>query len=95
MTLHATGDLIGGRYEVLSYVGEGGMQEVYLANDQLLARDVALKSPKNKSAAKRFRRSAVVSARVNHANVAKTLDYLEENSTAASLRIQRAGSRVF
>lgn len=82
MTLHATGDVIGDRYEIVDYIGEGGMQEVYLARDQLLARNVALKSPKNKSAAKRFRRSAVVSARVNHSNVAKTLDYLEENNTA-------------
>jgi serine/threonine-protein kinase len=58
------------------------MQEVYRATDLLLSRDVALKAPKNRSAAKRFKRSAVVSARVNHANVAKTLDYLEEDGFA-------------
>jgi eukaryotic-like serine/threonine-protein kinase len=82
MTIHAAGEVIGGRYEILAFVGEGGMQEVYRAKDRLLARDVALKCPKNKSAAKRFRRSAVVSAKVNHANVAKTLDYVEESGTA-------------
>lgn len=81
-TLHQAGDVIGGRYTVLSYVGEGGMQEVYRANDGLLGRTVALKAPKNRSAAKRFQRSAVVSARVNHANVAKTLDYVEEADRA-------------
>ena len=58
------------------------MQEVYRAQDNLLLRQVALKVPKNKSAAKRFQRSAVVSARVNHANVAKTLDYLEGEDRA-------------
>ena len=82
MTMHATGDVIGDRYKVLDFVGEGGMQEVYRAKDRLLDRAVALKCPKNKSAAKRFQRSAVVSAKVNHANVAKTLDYVEETHTS-------------
>src|SRR5260370_14178963 len=58
------------------------MEEVYEANDLLLRRAVALKVPKNKSAEKRFQRSAIVSAKVNHVNVAKTLDYLEENNRA-------------
>jgi serine/threonine-protein kinase len=78
--LHAKGDVIGGRYEVIEYVGQGGMQEVYRVHDSLLERDVALKSPKNPSARKRFNRSAVLSARVNHDNVAKTLDYIEEDA---------------
>lgn len=76
--LHATGDVIGGRYEVVDYIGQGGMQEVYRVHDKLLERDVALKSPKNPSAKKRFNRSATLSARVNHDNVAKTLDYVED-----------------
>jgi eukaryotic-like serine/threonine-protein kinase len=75
-TIHVAGDLVGERYEVLAYVGEGGMQEVYRAKDLLLSREIALKAPKNASAEKRFKRSAVVSARVNHVNVAKTLDYV-------------------
>jgi serine/threonine-protein kinase len=77
--IHSIGDVIGGRYEIVSEVGQGGMQEVYRANDELLSREVALKVPKSNSAEKRFKRSAVLSAKVNHANVAKTLDYLEEN----------------
>lgn len=76
--LHKAGDNVGDRYEVAAYIGEGGMQEVYHAKDLLLNRSVALKSPKGKSARKRFQRSAVVSAKVNHSNVAKTLDYLED-----------------
>jgi serine/threonine protein kinase len=74
------GDIIGGRYEINRYVGEGGMQYVYQAKDRLTDRFVALKTPKNKSATKRFRRSAIVAAKVNHPNVAKTLDYLKIDS---------------
>nr|WP_243434279.1 serine/threonine-protein kinase [Pseudomonas sp. 43(2021)] len=68
--------LVGDRYEVVSYLGEGGMQYVYVARDSITNRMVALKTPKNHSAEKRFHRSAVVAAKVNHPNVAKTLDYL-------------------
>lgn len=77
--LHKIGDAIGGRYTIIDEIGQGGMQEVYRAQDQLLSRTVALKAPKSNSAEKRFKRSAVLSGRVNHSNVAKTLDYLEES----------------
>jgi serine/threonine-protein kinase len=79
---HEAGDIVAGRYEVKKFVGEGGMQFVYGAHDNILHRDIALKTPKVDSAEKRFRRSAVVSAKVNHPNVAKTLDYFEEDNTA-------------
>jgi eukaryotic-like serine/threonine-protein kinase len=68
-----------GRYHVDAYVNEGGMQEVYEATDTLLGRKVALKRPKNDDGERRFDRSARVSAQVNHANVARTLDYFEQN----------------
>lgn len=77
----SAGDVIGGRYQIERYIDEGGMQFVYAAKDQLSSRIVALKTPKNKSAIKRFRRSAVVAAKVNHPNVAKTLDYVREGES--------------
>jgi len=67
------------RYEIIDYVGAGGMQYVYAARDTMLDRTVALKTPKDGAAEKRFHRSAVVAAKVNHPNVAKTLDYFETN----------------
>lgn len=70
-------DLIDDRYQIKEYINEGGMQFVYKAYDLTLERHVALKTPKNNSAEKRFKRSAVVAAKVNHPNVAKTLDYIE------------------
>ena len=35
--------IIDGRYKVISRVGSGGMADVYLAEDQLLGRQVAVK----------------------------------------------------
>src|ERR1041384_6157592 len=55
------------------------MQEVYRARDVVLERLVALKVPQDARVARKFRDSAVISARVNHPNVAKTLDYFEES----------------
>lgn len=76
---HSPGDTVNKRYKIVSYINEGGMQEVYLAKDIHLRRNVALKTPKTESAAKRFSRSAILSARINHPNVAKTLDFFEFN----------------
>lgn len=67
------------RYTIVKEIGEGGMQKVFLAKDNILDRHVALKTPKNKSAEKRFHRSAVLASKVNHPNVAKTLDYFIED----------------
>lgn len=71
------GNIISERYTIENYIDAGGMQFVYKAYDNILKKNVALKTPKNNSAEKRFKRSAVVAAKVNHPNVAKTLDYIE------------------
>jgi serine/threonine protein kinase len=70
--------IIGGRYEIVSELGRGGMQLVFRAHDRLRGVDVALKTPQVGQALKKFANSAKLSARINHHNVAKTLDYLEE-----------------
>jgi len=66
----------------LEYIGAGGMQEVYRAEDLAFNRQVALKAPKNLSASKRFDRSAVVSAKITHPNVARTFDFIPGETTA-------------
>lgn len=71
------GKVVAERYEVLKHIGQGGMQDVYLAKDLLLNSRVALKTPLPGQHARRFSQSAKIAARVNHHNVAKTLDYLE------------------
>lgn len=74
------GARIGDRYSVLRYISEGGMQEVFLARDEFLGREIALKVPFSQSARKRFDRSAALSAKVNHPNAARTLDYVVERT---------------
>ena len=72
------GSTVSSRYKIVSHIGRGGMQDVYLANDKLLGINVALKTPQVGQPDRRFGQSAIIAARVNHHNVAKTLDYVEE-----------------
>ena len=79
MSLLSSGEIVGDRYRIEAEIGHGGMQEVYRARDDVLQRTVAVKVPQDARVARRFRDSAVLSAKVNHPNVAKTLDYFEDN----------------
>lgn len=72
-----SGEMLGERYLVGRYLGAGGMQDVWYAEDTYFRRGVAIKTPKSNSARKRFKRSAVLSASINHPNVAKTLDFFK------------------
>ena len=74
------GNRYSGRYDVTEQVGSGGMQAVYAAKDILTDRDVVLKTPLPGQPVKRFGDSATISARVNHHNVAETIDYFVEDS---------------
>jgi eukaryotic-like serine/threonine-protein kinase len=80
--IYDTGHVVSNRYEIKQFLASGGMQEVYIALDRVLRRQVALKTPKTGSAAKRFKRSAMLSARINHPFVAKTYDYFESDDRA-------------
>src|SRR5215471_7385417 len=64
-----------GAYEVLAFIGKGGMGEVYRARDTKLKRDVALKVlpdafARDPGRMARFRREAEVLASLNHPNIA-------------------------
>jgi serine/threonine protein kinase/Tol biopolymer transport system component len=64
-----------GRYEIRSQIGEGGMGEVYLAEDTELRRKVALKVlprevASNQSRMRRFKQEAQAAAALNHPHIA-------------------------
>jgi eukaryotic-like serine/threonine-protein kinase len=78
--------LIDGRYRVLSRIGSGGMADVYLAQDELLGRDVALKVLHHHFAediefVERFRREASAAAGLSHPNIVAIFDRGEWNGT--------------
>ena len=72
--------LINGRYRVERKIGEGGMAIVYQGHDLLLARDVAIKTPRPQFASDsafraRFQREARASASLSHPNIIKVFDF--------------------
>jgi beta-lactam-binding protein with PASTA domain/predicted Ser/Thr protein kinase len=79
MSIPTPNTLIDGRYKVLSKLGSGGMADVYLAEDQQLGRQVALKLLHERFAAdpdfvERFRREARAAAGLQHPNVVSVYD---------------------
>src|ERR1700733_4021830 len=78
--------IIDGRYKVLSRIGSGGMADVYLAEDQLLGRQVAVKLLQHRFAedqefVERFRREASSAAGLSHPNVVAIFDRGEWDGT--------------
>jgi serine/threonine-protein kinase len=78
--------IIDGRYRVISRVGSGGMAEVYLAQDQLLGREVAVKVlhhhfAEDQEFVERFKREASSAAALSHPNIVGIFDRGEWNGT--------------
>ncbi len=73
------GQVLDRRYRVLSHIADGGMASVYVALDERLDREVALKVMRPSLAAdetfvSRFRREARSAARLSHPNVVAVYD---------------------
>lgn len=75
-----------GPYQITGLLGSGGMGKVYLARDDRLGREVAIKcfdgqgrNPETLS--KRFQREARLIAGLNHANIVGVYDILEQDGS--------------
>jgi eukaryotic-like serine/threonine-protein kinase len=81
-------EVLAGRYRLRTVIGRGGMGVVWLASDELLHRDVAVKEilwPQQLDAAERENlrqralREARTAARLNHPNVVGVYDVVERD----------------
>src|SRR5689334_23131098 len=75
----AKGELVAERYRVVRLIGEGGMGEVYEAEDLLLRESVALKLVRHDVAGdqkvvERFKREIQLARKVTHRNVCRIFD---------------------
>jgi serine/threonine protein kinase/tetratricopeptide (TPR) repeat protein len=73
------GTLLGGRYEILQTVGEGGMGAVYKAEDRELGRTVALKVIRpelasNPDILQRFKQEILLASKVTDRNIIRIYD---------------------
>jgi eukaryotic-like serine/threonine-protein kinase len=78
--------IVDGRYRVISRVGSGGMADVYLAADELLGRQVAVKIlhhhfAEDQEFVERFRREASSAAALSHPNIVAIFDRGEWQGT--------------
>jgi eukaryotic-like serine/threonine-protein kinase len=77
---------LGNRYRLVSRIAVGGMGEVWVAHDESLARDVAVKVLREEFAGdegflERFRTEARNSAQLSHPNIAQLYDYGEQDGS--------------
>lgn len=76
--------IIAERYELLDVIGRGGMADVYLANDTILNRTIAIKILRTSLAKDpvyiaRFQREASAAAALSHKNIVEIYDVGEDN----------------
>jgi serine/threonine protein kinase len=76
------GDIIAGRYEIISILGTGGSSIVYKCKDRVLKRELAIKvlSKVNLETEARFKREASLGTQFEHPNLLRVYDLGIDNS---------------
>ncbi|HEU4886436.1 MAG TPA: protein kinase, partial [Thermoanaerobaculia bacterium] len=88
-----------GHYQIVESLGQGGMGEVYRANDPRLGRDVAVKVLSralisDADASARFLREARAVASLSHANILSIFDFGTENGVTYAVMELLEGETV-
>lgn len=70
------------QFQVIKLIAKGGMGCVYLAYDEKLKRNVAIKAIRseyvnNHSSKERFKREALILSRINHPSICQIYDYID------------------
>lgn len=84
----SAGQILANRFEIIRFIAQGGMGEVYEALDKELNERVALKTVRFELAQKeqtveRFRREIQLARRVTHPNVCRTFDVFRHQESKA------------
>jgi len=85
--LTAPGRVLGGRYRLIEPLARGGMATVWIAEDPVLSRQVAVKVLRADLAADdatrvRFRHEAIAAAKLSHPNIVSTFDTGDDDGIA-------------
>lgn len=91
--LNLIGKVVGGRYRVISQLGEGGMGQVYLAEHVRMKRKSAIKIMRpalmhEPEALQRFTREAENASKISHPNVAAIFDFGETDEGMVYLAME-------
>lgn len=79
------GERISNRYKVIKKIGSGGMAKVYLAEDLILERNVAVKLMaynfhNDEASIRRFKREALSTTELTHPNIVNVVDVGEDDT---------------
>jgi len=92
------GHVLDGKYTLISKLGEGGMGSVYLAEQQTMGREVAIKVlrrefSQNRMAIKRFLREARAASKLAHPNTITVYDFGQSNEGLLYLVMEKLTGR--
>ncbi len=88
-----------GQYQIASVLGRGGMGIVYLARDTRLEREVAIKCLRTElfetHYIERFKREALLLAKLNHPNIVQIYDFIESPEQLALVMEYVGGDNLY
>lgn len=86
------GRVLAGRFEIIRQLGEGGIGEVYEAQDSVLGQRVALKTlhsllAQDPAVVERFKQEILLARRLTHPNVCRTFDFYQAEAPFLTMEL--------